>query len=61
MCGIAGIIDPDGDYVAAAVLRMGKAMAHRGPDASGESMNQSEECMSELGIEGFNCRSLATR
>ena len=37
MCGIAGVLNRGGDPVSKKILRrMGDAIAHRGPDGSGE-------------------------
>ena len=49
MCGIAGIIHANSEFVSDAILRMGKAMVHRGPDASGESMDRFGRVMVGLG------------
>ncbi len=40
MCGIAGIIHADQQFLFDALLKMGKAIEHRGPDASGETIDQ---------------------
>ncbi len=40
MCGIAGIINEDREFVYASVLCMGHAMIHRGPDSTGETLDR---------------------